>query len=404
MKKFNVNSILFLFAVVFIAAGIRGDFCTRLKKNTEDMLSALKCFSMEDVLRARTAIDKSSMEALSYHDKLMDLDSLRKNLLGTRVVIKDGNFIIRYDSGGLGGKVSRLRDDEINEVIACIQELKNVSEENGARFLFCAAPHKTVYEQFPPNVESFEKDNYDRFLAGLKTSGIPALDFRDTFKENNVPAQDIFYYTDHHWRTRSGLLVSSAICKELSARYGFEYDAFYTDLDNYSVTLYPDWFLGSFGKKTGRFFTWKSPDDFELITPKFRTDMREEQPFKKEVREGTFEETVLFMENMEKDYYHKNSYATYSGGDFRLQIMKNKLNPDGKKILVVRDSFACAVAPFLALHTSELHLCDVRSFKYFVGDKMNMGDYIRELRPDYVLVLYNSIVSMQYSDGKYNFF
>ena len=132
--------------------------------------------------------------------------------------------------------------------------------------------------------------------------------------------------------------------------------------------------------------------------------MREEQPFKKEVREGTFEETVLFMENMEKDYYHKNAYATYSGGDFRLQIMKNKLNPDGKKILVVRDSFACAVAPFLALHTSELHLCDVRSFKYFVGDKMNMGDYIRELRPDYVLVLYNSIVSMQYSDGKYNFF
>ena len=404
MKKFNVNSILFLFAVAFIAAGIRGNCWTKLKKNTKEMFSALRHVNMEEVLKTRTAIDKNSMEALSYHDRLMDLDSLRKNLLGTRVVIKDGEFIIRYDSGSLGGAFSRLEDDEIAEVTARIQEVKNVSEENGARFLFCAAPNKALYETFPANTENYEKENFDRFLAGLRASEIPVLDFRNTFKENNVAAQDIFYYTDHHWRSRSGFLACSAICRELSARYGFEYDAFYTDLDNYSVSLYQDWFLGSFGKKTGRFFTWNSPDDFELITPKFETDMREEQPFKKEIREGTFEKTVLFMGNMEKDYYHKNTYAVYSGGDFRLQIMKNNLNPDGKKILVIRDSFACTVTPFLALQTSELHLCDVRNFKYFVGDKMNIAEYIRVIRPDYVLILYNSIASMRESDGQYDFF
>ena len=106
---------------------------------------------------------------------------------------------------------------------------------------------------------------------------------------------------------------------------------------------------------------------------------------------------------MEKDLYKKNTYAAYSGGDFRLQIMRNELNPDGKKILLIRDSFACAVAPFLALQTSELHICDMRNFEYFAGDKFYMDNYIREINPDYVLVLYSGVNPVGGSLGKYDF-
>ena len=57
------------------------------------------------------------------------------------------------------------------------------------------------------------------------------------------------------------------------------------------------------GKKVGTFFTWHGADDFELITPKFETSFIEEQPMKGEKREGSFEESLLFMENMRKDLY-----------------------------------------------------------------------------------------------------
>ena len=110
------------------------------------------------------------------------------------------------------------------------------------------------------------------------------------------------------------------------------------------------------------------------------------------------------MDNMEKDYYHKSPYSTYSGGDFRLQIMRNNLDTDGKKILLIRDSFACVVAPFLSLQTSELHICDMRDYQWYVGDKLNMEEYIREINPDYVLVLYNGISSVKDAHGKYDFF
>jgi hypothetical protein len=151
----------------------------------------------------------------------------------------------------------------------------------------------------------------------------------------------------------------------------------------------------------GTYFTEEGADDFELITPKFETDLIEEQPFKNSIRTGSFEETVLYMDNLEKDYYGKNSYVTYSGGDYRLQIIKNNKNLEGKKILLIRDSFGCVVSPFLSLQTSELHVCDVRNFESFVGEKVNMEEYIQQIQPDYVLVLYTGT---DLSSGRNDFF
>ena len=178
----------------------------------------------------------------------------------------------------------------------------------------------------------------------------------------------------------------------------------YTDIRSYTIKTYDKWFLGSLGKKVGAYFTWGGADDFELITPNFDTNLTESQPIKDIERNGSFEDTALYMENMKKDYFNINTYATYSGGDFRLQIMKNNLNQNGKKILMIRDSFACVVAPFLALQTSELHICDMRDYEYYVGEKLNAEDYIKQLKPDYVIVLYSGVSSIEDSDGKYDFF
>ena len=104
-----------------------------------------------------------------------------------------------------------------------------------------------------------------------------------------------------------------------------------------------------------------------------------------------------------KEYYRLNPYAAYSGGDFRLQIMKNNLNPSGKKILIIRDSFACAVAPFLSLHSSELHIVDIRNREGYVGNKIDVYEYIEEIKPDYVIVLYQNSTKLEDVAGRYDF-
>jgi len=117
---------------------------------------------------------------------------------------------------------------------------------------------------------------------------------------------------------------------------------------------------------------------------------------------GIFEETVLYPDRLQyENPYDSWVYSTYSGGDFRLQIVRNHLNQEGKKFLIIRDSFACVVTPFLALNAEELHIVDVRDF--ITSDPIDVYEYLEEISPDYVLVLYSGTESPDQPTGKFDF-
>ncbi len=404
MKRINKNAIAFVIIVMFIISGLWGDGFIRLWNETLQLGNQIVHGNIFHFIDYKDALDDISVSNLSYHDQMMDVNSIKDNLLGTRVIHKDDAIVVKADSGSLISERLKVSDTDIQSIVERISELKSVAEDNGANFLYCAAPQKELYEHGPENVVNYSKDNYLSFLFEMENKHIPYLDFSISLKNNGIPDNDIFYYTDHHWKAYSGFVATKALCEELESRYGFTYNKDYTYISHNTVETYPNWFLGSRGKKVGTFFTWHGADNFDIITPNFQTSFVESQPIKNEERKGRFEETVLFMDNMEKDYYHNIPYSTYSGGDFRLQIIKNNLNPDGEKILLIRDSFACVVAPFLALQTSELHILDMRDYEYYVGDKLNVEEYIKEIRPDYVIVLYSGITSLEESHGRYDFF
>ena len=356
-------------------------------------------YSVEE---AKQTIEIALTDELTYHDYMIELNGYRENLLGTRVIFKDDIAIVKSYSDSLVDTKVKIENEDVFSSAELIKKLYIISEENGAEFLYCAAPRKELYTELPENVPNAFLENYQSLLGSFEKLNIPYIDLANSLENVDCATSELFYYTDHHWTSYAGFLANNAICKELKERYSFNYNEKYCDLNQYMIKKYDNIFLGSKGKKVGAHFTEHGADDFELIVPRFKTSLIEEQPFKNEIREGVFEDTVLYMENLKKDYYNVNTYATYSGGDFRLQIMKNNLNKDGKKILLIRDSFACVVTPFLALQSSELHICDVRDGSYYVGDKLNMEQYIKEIKPDYVMVLYTDVDEP--TSSRYNFF
>lgn len=404
MKKINKNIYVFLFCFIFMGLGFFSkDFFVKTGDALSDFINSSSSITYR-INKLQGKIDDIFAKYLFYHDWILNINSVKENLLGTRIIFKDDVTVVKSDSGSLTDKRPRLSESEIHSVVSSIKKLHTVTENNGAKFLYCFAPPKELYEKAPSNIKYSDIENCEIFLSQMSSSNIPYINFKDLLSDREIKDSDIFYKTDHHWTSYTGFVATEIICEELNNRYDFEYNKEYCDINNYDVVNYPDWFLGSRGKKVGLYFTKYGADDFDIITPKFNTDMIEEQPFKGSIRKGSFEETVLFMENIEKDYYGLSTYTTYSGGDFRLQIMKNNLNPDGKKILLIRDSFACVVAPFLALQTSELHICDMRDFDGSIGEKVNIEEYIKTINPDYVLVLYTGISSTSISQGKFNFF
>ena len=404
MKKFNKNIITFIFCMIFTFVGLLStNFYSELIPAIDDFVSGTEEISYR-LIKFREKFEHACEKGLLYNDSLVDINSLKENFLGTRVILKDDGDVVKSDSGSLIQPEPQIKKSDIDKIVHEINKLKTVSENNGAKFLYCMAPSKELYEVAPPNIENHGYENRKKFLSSLSESKIPCVDLSKALKEYGVKDSEIFYYTDHHWTARSGFTANKIICEELNKRYGFEYIPQYTDINNYNIVNYPDWFLGSKGKKAGLFFSGKGADDFELITPKFKTDLIEEQPFKGQIRKGNFENTIIYKENLEKNYHHTSLYATYGGGDFRLQIIKNNLNPDGKKILIIRDSFASVVTPFLSQQTSELHICDLRDFSGMIGDKINVEEYIKDTKPDYVLILYTGITNSDFFHDKFNFF
>ncbi|MBR3396452.1 MAG: hypothetical protein IKG70_01200 [Lachnospiraceae bacterium] len=404
MKRFNKNIILAVFALAFIIAGITGIRFSDIIEDADKRFKGQGNGFFEKMEETAADIEKVSSRGLAYHNTLLDIHSAKENILGSRLCVKGGSTIAKADNGMLGEYASLYPEESLEEIAEVIGGLYDKACECESAFLYIAAPQKNYYLQMPENIKDRGRENYENFVKVMEKHSIPTLNVDAAWKRSGIKGENMFFDTDHHWTPNAGLLTSEAICKELNALYGFWYEPELFDPENYTITTYENYFLGYYGKKTGRFFTWKGADDIDLIVPKFETDLTEEQPVKGEVRNGAFQDTVLDQELIEeKDYYNLNPYATYSGGDFRLQIMRNNLNHNGKTAVLIRDSFGCVIAPFLSLQFKELHVVDLRDFSAMVGEKINVYEYIEEINPDYVFVLYGGVITFPYAAGRYDF-
>lgn len=406
MKNFNKNSLVFGFVVVFIFIGFCGNTIPEL---SDFYLKKYLEYNTGEIKGSFSAIWNASHEnsekKLLYYGNLVDLNSIKENLVGTRVVDK-GVPLVKADSG----KIIRVDDIQLTESDVewsskQIKTLQEISEGSGAKFLYCGMPAKGYNETFPDNVADYSKMNYNSFLNALDRENVPYVDLYSEIVAKGVEEPNVYFNSDHHWRIYPAFLAYQSLCEHLKLKYGFDYNLEYADLNNFSVTHYPKIFLGTWGQKLGTYFSWLGRDDFDLIVPSFFTDFVEIQPFKEERRHGDFENSILNLggRKLQKNGFDSSVYDVY-GGNYRLQIIQNKTNKNGKKVLMIRDSFAQPVGCFFATQVEELHLCDVRNHAQYVGKKLNLKEYIQKTNPDYVMVLYSGAYCKERSFGYYDFF
>ena len=401
MRKVNRNIFTFIFAALFTVSGLFSlNLAVSVKNALTDFARNIKSDGVFSAFGQFTddIEDKSSKE-LSCHDRLMDIYSVFNRAQNIRIIDKDDTTVVLTDENYLMRTYPRAKDEALDSNALKVKRLQEAAFENGAGFLYVCAPNKNSFLSPPANVTDFDPDNYSRFVAKLEKQGVAYLDLRERMElDSDIPGCQRYFVTDHHWTPETGLWAAGEICRELSGRYGFYYRKDYTDISNFSIKTYKNWFLGSLGKKTGTFFSPYGADDFDIIAPKFATDFTVEQPGEEDSRSGSFDRVLIVNSKYkDKDYYNSIPYTAYNGGDFRFQTVTNNLNKTGSDILIIRDSFACTVTPFLALSARNLYIADLRDFDYFSGEKLDIEEFIQEKKPDYVMVLYSGVY------GEYDF-
>lgn len=258
-------------------------------------------------------------------------------------------------------------------------------EERDIPFLYVNLLFKVDEQdkQLPPGVEDYSNENADRFLAILRREGVDALDLRELERAEGLDHYSLFFPSDHHWTPETGLWASARIAAALAEREpSLAADLSLMDPANYDRDVREGIFLGSHGRRVGEWYI--GADDLSILTPRFETRLRFSVPELELVREGSFAETMLFPEKLEQtDRMHSAAYDVYTGGEYGLLRVENLLGGNGKRLLVLQDSFSLVVIPFFSLGYERVDYLDLRLWD---GDLLS---YIDETSPDMVLVFYN---------------
>ena len=275
-----------------------------------------------------------------------------------------------------------------------VEFAQRIKREYRIPFLYVQAPSKLDMAPLPDGIPNYADAQADQFLRILKENRVDALDLRPAFravaKDDPLAVEEYFFHTDHHWTPAGAFLGYQTLCEALEKDYGFEIEEEWTDKEEFNRYTFHDAFLGSQGRRVGSLYV--GLDDFEIWSPKFSNDFTYVVPLSGVTRKGPFAVSLLFPERLsETSYYDTNQYTIYAGGDYLLSRAYNEQNPDGKRVLILRDSFGCALTPFLAIASGEVMAIDPRQFN---GSQDTMLDFVDWLKPDMVMVM-NSTGSLE---------
>jgi len=253
----------------------------------------------------------------------------------------------------------------VAEKVQAFQESLNA---RGTDFLYVMAPYKccdTDENNLYHGYIDYTRENAQTLAAELQERDVNLLNLQEIAIGQGLDVHSLFFRTDHHWKPSSALWGAGEVAAELNRNYGFDIDLSLYDSGLFSVQNYPGFFLGSQGKKVT--LAYADPDDFEVVTPAYATEYHIVVPQFDLDFNGTFEETMIDQMQLTErsypdNYYTANVYAAYGYGDQPLIAIDNLNIDNHRKVMVIKDSFADTLAPFLSLGLSDMMIIDLRHF------------------------------------------
>lgn len=338
---------------------------------------AAKCWISGETIHNEWTLDMGSKWEVDYisafwgKNDFLNLNGFMRRLTGQREM----NDVIRLNNGYLACPVGYVSDEDLEPGAASLADLDRHLDASGAEFLVAVAPDTiSKYDpQLPVGMEEYVNDDLDRMIDMLTEEGVEVMDFREEIHEDGIDQYTLMYKTDHHWTTRAGLYAYGKLAEWIEQKTGVKANAKIRDIQNYSVTTYKNWHLGSRGQRTGSLYA--GIDDFDLILPKFDTLLTDGE------KTGTFEELFINYSALErKDMTSRYTYDVTlesAWGSYTNLLADNDL-----KVLVIGDSFTRAVCPYLNISYGE------NRFVHYQNLGVMTEEYVEEYDPDVVILLY----------------
>ena len=193
--------------------------------------------------------------------------------------------------------------------------------------LFVIPNSDSIFEDYLPFVASGGLYDYDYSPSGTSLSSR----FLSKIHESETPWK-YYYRTDHHWTAAGAFEAYTLLCEE----WGIPaYDA-----SDFSVQTFCNDFYGSSFRRSALPYSLISPERVELYRYVGDEDLSL-------TVHGITDKNVKLYDF--SAYELPDKYLVHLGGNYAHLSIRNK-SVERERLLVIKDSFANALAPFLARH------------------------------------------------------
>lgn len=293
--------------------------------------------------------DKYINEQMAFRDELISLKAISEKFFSK---IENNDVLLGKDNY-LFHKYFELDEHRKDYNTDSINKFKN--NYNGNVSLLLVPSSYEIYKENlignPPVIN--ESKEIQEIYS--KMENINTVDILDELKTNK---DDYLYYkTDHHWTIDGAYIGYEEFMKSLNLK----------PIDVKSNRVQINDFLGSFYSKAkpilnkGDILSYIPIDDLEMSIGKEQYD------------------SIYNLSYLEK----RDKYSVYLNGNNPYVKIENKVNKNGKKILVIKDSFANSFIPYLTSNYEEVHIIDFRSFS------QSLKGFLENNKYDEILILYS---------------
>lgn len=251
-----------------------------------------------------------------------------------------------------GGYNRKLYVDSVNKFA---EDLEGV-----AKVYSMIAPTNSEF-YCPPGFEDKNASQLDdiKYIAENLSKNVTNVDCYSVLKQH--ANNDIYFRTDHHWKVIAAYYAAE--------QYTMAGGVPFAELDDVAFEKKEiEGFIGSLYGSTGNENLKNDPDEFVYFIPK--------NDFKCYYYDMSYNLDGRYPFFLQMD--GKNAFGTFMGSDKKIvRIETDFMN--GKKLMVIKDSYGNLEIPFFMNSYEEIYVADVRFFD------LNAIDFIKEHKIDDVL-------------------
>lgn len=343
--------ILFIFSfVILLAVMPKKDFSESEKR----VLAEFPKLTLESVKNGEftDGFEKYLSDHFPFRDAFVGIDAYFGLALG-----KTGeNGIYASKDGYLITEPSQFDDTKLQKNAGYIEKFIEKTELPSSVIVVPQAGY-VLPEKLPANHKEYHDSAiFDCVKSTVKSANF--IDVRNAFENRKADTQ-IYYKTDHHLTSGGSMLVYGEFCK------ANDYEE-----KEFSLIKSVDGFYGTTYSKSG---LWLSKGDSVDI---YGCDS--DNKYTVTIDDGKGEkkyDSLYFESHLE----NKDKYPVFLDGNHAFVRIHNENVNNGKKLLIIKDSYAHCFATFAAENYEEIVMVDLRYYKKSLNKLINAEQFTEAL-------------------------